>query len=203
MTWTSRTAALAAALCFSCGGEERPASAETEADAPGARAPGDTAAAPGPFCSAAALDPWLPAQPELPAPVAETRAAIARAAVACDYAGLDSLALAGRPGFTHSLGDGGSPGEHWVRAEGAGENPLAMLVGSLALPWIRQEYGDEPRAVYVWPSAFRDEPTEADWAALKDLYSAEEVQAYREIGFIGWRAGIAEDGDWRFFLAGD
>lgn len=196
MRWTIPAAALAAALfTTACGGEEPAA----EADAMDTVAPATGALPEAPaLCSAASLDPALPAEPGLPTAVAATRAAIARAAVACDWAALDSLA---GPGFTYSFGDGGGPTEHWRAAESEGGTPLWFLVRTLALPWIVEE--SAAGTLYAWPSAHADEPTEEDWAALEGVYPADEIEAYREIGFIGWRAGIAGDGEWRFFVAGD
>ncbi|HUP20978.1 MAG TPA: hypothetical protein VM778_13650 [Gemmatimonadota bacterium] len=198
MKWTIPAAALAAALSMPACGAEEPA---VEAGSTDTVAAADTLIAVPAICSAASLDPALPAEPELPMAVAATRAAIAHAAVACDYAALDSIAAS--PDFTYSFGDGLSAGEFWREAEDQGEKPLWMLVRSLALPWIREQDPPEDLPLYIWPSAYRLEPTEEDWAALEGVYSIEEIEAYRDIGFIGWRAGIAEDGEWRFFVAGD
>lgn len=78
-----------------------------------------------------------------------------------------------------------------------------MLVRTLALPGTVEEY--EPGApIHVWPSAYSENATAADWAALEPLYPAEDLELFRDFGgFIGWRAGIARNGDWRFYVAGD
>jgi len=157
-----------------------------------------------PACSAAELDPHAPEQAGLPPAVAEMRRAIVRAAVACDYDRLESLALQGGAAFTYSFGDDARPAEYWRENEAAGEDPIAMLVRTLALPWARETLDIEPFVYYVWPSAYLIESSDEDWAALGALYSPEEIDLFRDYGsFIGWRVGITETGDWRFFVAGD
>ncbi len=195
MKWIRPSAALTAALvALACGGNDTASRAGAPDTTRAAAAPADTAPPPV-YCSASTLEAEPPPQPGLPEAVAATRAAVVRAAVACDYAALDSLAA---DGFTYSFGNGASPGEFWRDAEAEDGQPLRYLVQTLALPWFRPD-----SSLYIWPSVFTDEPTEEDWAVLEGIYSADEIAAYREIGFIGWRAGITPDGEWSFFVAGD
>lgn len=185
---------------LACGGGD----AEPDDAAPDTAAAGDSVALETPSCSAAGLDPLQPELAGLPPAVAEMRRAILRAAEACDYAKLEELALAGGETFIYSFGNGGSPAEYWRGAEAAGENAMAMLVRTLALPYARETFDIEPYLLYVWPSAYLVESSEEDWAALAELYSPEEIELFEEYGsFIGWRVGITETGDWRFFVAGD
>jgi hypothetical protein len=188
--------------------------AEPDNAAPDTVAARDTVALETPSCSAAGLDPNLPVrassdslQPEsapLPPAVAEMRRAILRAAVACDYAKLEELALAGGETFIYSFGNGTSPAEYWREAEAAGENAMAMLVRTLGLPYSRETLDIDPFVLYIWPSAYLVESGEEDWTALAELYSPEDIELFKEYGsFIGWRVGLTETGDWRFFVAGD
>lgn len=155
-------------------------------------------------CSAAGVDPSPARLERLPSAVAAMRDSILEAAIACDYGRLEALALAGGPIFVYSFGVVGRPADHWRELEAGGEEPMAMLVRTLSLPWARETLEVEPHVYYVWPSAYLIEATPADWRALERLYTAEELEAMREYGgFIGWRAGITETGDWRFFVAGD
>jgi len=193
---------IAAALAAGCGGGQDREAGPGEPDTLAA----ETAAiaVETVTCSAAGLDPAAPEQAGLPPAVAETRRAIVRAAVACDYDGLESLALRGGAAFTYSFGDDARPAQYWRENEAAGESPMAMLVRTLSLPWARETLEIEPYVYYVWPSAYLIESTDEDWAALAGLYSAEEIETMRDYGsFIGWRVGITETGDWRFFVAGD
>jgi hypothetical protein len=152
-----------------------------------------------PTCSAAELEPDESDPPGLPAPVGEMRRGILRAAVACDYERLEALAFEGGTTFAHSFGGDSTPAAYWRALEEHGEEPLAMLVRTLALPFAREESD-----VYVWPSAATDQATGFDWMALERLYSDEEIATFINYGsFLGWRVGITEGGDWQFFVAGD
>ncbi len=135
---------------------------------------------------------------ELPGPVAETRREIMEAAAAGDVQRLVELALAGRDSFSYSFGGSNPPSpdelrEAWVT--------LPPLVEVLQLPHGTLE---SEEIIYVWPSAAAGNPTEEDWAALSGLYSEEEIAQMRQFGgYIGFRVGITEDGDWIFAVAGD
>lgn len=196
---------------LSCGGGDAGQPDDAEPDTVAAS---DTVALETPSCSAAGLDPNLPVrassdslQPEpaaLPPAVAEMRRAILRAAVACDYARLEELALAGGDVFIYSFGNGGSPAEYWREGESRGEEAMAMMVRTLGLPYSRETLDIDPYVLYIWPSAYLVESGEEDWTALAELYSPEDIELFKEYGsFIGWRVGITETGDWRFFVAGD
>jgi hypothetical protein len=186
---------------LACGGGD---AGQPDAAEPDTVAGRDTVALETPSCSAAGLDPHQAEPAGLPPPVAEMRRAILRAAVACDYTRLEELALAGEDTFIYSFGADSQPAEHWRDLEASGQRPMAMLVGTLALPFSREIFDIEPYLLYVWPSAYLVESTDEDWAALAELYSPEELELFREYGsFIGWRVGLTETGDWRFFVAGD
>jgi hypothetical protein len=163
----------------------------------------DTGDAPtGPTCSASGLSAALETPDGLPDAVAQTRLAIAEAAVRCDYEALEAIALADGE-FVRSFADDETPdpGEAaraWGEAEGSGEPILATLVELLRLPHATRG------ADYVWPSAFADEPKDADWRALEAMYTQEEIEGFKDFGgYVGLRVGISPDGEWRYFVAGD
>ena len=190
-------ALLASLLTAGCGGGDTPAAPK---DRTGPRTV--TEPFPGlgrPRCSAGGLSADLAAQ-ELPSPVADMRARIARAAVDCDYDALERLGRARGESFEFSYGAARSAARYWRTLEASGEPVMAALVKVLSLPFARARSG-----VYVWPSAHREHPNEADWKALRRLYSPAEIERMREAGtgYLGWRVGIAGDGDWQFFIAGD
>jgi hypothetical protein len=148
-------------------------------------------------CSAAGLSADLPADPALPAAVADVRSEVAAAAVACDYDRLQELGLA-QDGFTYSYGGETSAADHWAGAEERGEEVMRILVETL-----RQD-GHLYQGNWVWPSAYADRPTAADWEALSGLYPADRLTSWREQGqFLGYRVGISPAGDWLFYVAGD
>ena len=153
-------------------------------------------------CSAASLSATLPKQ-KLPPAVARVRARIAAAAVACDYAKLQKIALEKGKGFKFSYGSETSAIAYWRKLESQHrDKPLARLVKILAIPFTRNE-----TKAYAWPSAYTNKPTAADWNALvkKGVYSRTQVNTMRKGGnvYYGYRTAITRTGDWQFFVAGD
>jgi hypothetical protein len=198
MTWPYRPPllliAIAAALA-ACRGSD-------DSDGDG-RIVGDSTGVGQSTCSAATLRPLAESE-GLPPAVAATRRAILEAAVSCDFDRLESLALEGTTAFAYGSEDSLGPAAHWRALEAVGEEPIARLVRILDLPWARETYELEPRVSYLWPSAFRDGATGFDLMALEGHYSGEEIARFIEQGsYTGARAGITEEGDWWFFIAGD
>ena len=153
-------------------------------------------------CSAAGLS--MPSDQEgLPTPVAQTRRAVATAAIACDYDTLEALA---GPGLTTSFGGGGF--DNIPRWEEEGTYPaLQLLVELFDTPFATQEFEDLPR-YYVWTSASVydtwEEIPPADLEALLTVYTQEELDQHSGFGsYALWRIGITENGQWQFFVAGD
>lgn len=148
-------------------------------------------------------------QPELPRPVAETRARIVDRAVACDFEGLAQIADEGEGAFTYSFGETGNPAEFWRRQEQEsrpGPQPTRYLVGLLNRPFDTREV--EGRTHYLWPSAFAydswEEVPDEDRDALKPLYTEVNFRGFERFGgYIGYRIGFDADGNWLFFVAGD
>jgi hypothetical protein len=153
-------------------------------------------------CSASGLSATLPKQ-ALPAAVAKVRARIAAAAVECDYAKLQRIALERGKGFTFSYGGEHSAAAYWRKLETThADRPLARLVRILRLPVTRNETGS-----FAWPSAYTDKPTAADWNALVrgGVYTRAQAERMRKSGnvYLGYRTAITRTGDWQFFVAGD
>ncbi len=154
----------------------------------------------GTACSAQGLSPTpSPAQPPLPPAVDSMRRRIVAAAVACDYAALGALADEQGKGLRFSFGPDMDVTHFWrMQEQEHGEPVLARLVKILSLPYTKQ--GE----LYVWPSAFRENATAQDFAALKGLYPDEQLQAMqRELSYLGLRAAITGTGDWQFAVSGD
>ena len=136
----------------------------------------------------------------LPATVEQTRAALLEAAESGDYE-------AQRPfisdSFEYTFGSPveGGPIAYWQGLEAeTDERPLESLAAILTLPYVLS------RGYYVWPWAYTVE-------TAGDL-SEHEVELLAPLGplsglfpagsgYFGWRAGIAPDGTWAFFVAGD
>jgi hypothetical protein len=158
--------------------------------------------APAADCSAAGL-PKPNDQDGVPAPVAEARQAMAAAAIACDYE-----ALAAWAGLDLNTSFGGGGFDNIPMWEEEGTYPaLELLVKLFGTPFVVQNFEDSP-PYYVWPSAFIydswDEIPATDLEALLSIYTQEDLDQYAEFGsYALWRIGITEDGEWKFFVAGD
>jgi hypothetical protein len=152
-------------------------------------------------CSAAGLAEPAP-QDGLSDAAQATRAAIARAAIDCDWEAL--LGLTGDQ-FSASFG-GSSAADLWPTEEANDEEPLRYLVELLSRPYAPSEIG-VPGILFTWPSAFQGEwnqISDADKEALRPLYGDDDFAVFGNFGaYIGYRVGIAEDGTWQFFIAGD
>jgi hypothetical protein len=137
----------------------------------------------------------------LPAQVEETRAALLEAARSGDYEALRPLVPA--DGFEYTFGspvDGG-PIAYWQELERTTrERPLETLAALLEMPYVLT------RGTYVWPWAFTVE-SEVDLSPHERELLA-PVRGLNETivegtGYVGWRTGIAPNGAWTFFVAGD
>lgn len=132
----------------------------------------------------------------LPAPVAETHAALLAAAESGDYEQLRPL-LPEEFSYTFGTPVEGGPIAYWQQVEAeSGESPIDRLAEVLRLPYTLYA------GTYVWPFAYdkqRNELTGYERRLLGDL----AVYSGAGSGYLGWRAGIDPDGTWRFFIAGD
>lgn len=142
----------------------------------------------------------------LPGPVAETYTAIIEALLNCDFEELGRLASDGERDFTYSFGGSEDPAGFW-----SGQTPDSETIQFLAAIMLKSfgatedAFGtDEPIDLYFWPAVFGPDPTDEQWDEVRDLYSDEEIDQMKDFGgYIGLRSGIAEDGEWMFFVAGD
>ena len=136
----------------------------------------------------------------LPAAVEETRAALLEAAESGDYEELRDLVPSS--GFEYTFGSPveGGPIAYWQELERTtDERPLETLAAILKLPYVLS------RGYYVWPWAYATtsaedlSPHERELLAPLGPLDSLVVEG---TGYLGWRAGIAPDGSWTFFVAG-
>jgi hypothetical protein len=136
----------------------------------------------------------------LPAAVEQARAALVEAAETGDSEALTPY-IPENFRYTFGVpGAGGAPA-YWQELERTtGERPLEILAAILKMPYVLS------RGYYVWPWAYTLESS--------DDLSPHEVELLARlgppgrffpegVGYLGWRAGIAPDGTWTFFVAGD
>jgi hypothetical protein len=121
-----------------------------------------------------------------------------------DFETLEALIPA--DGFTYTYGqphpDG--PVAYWLQLEQSGEDrPFTILRELLELPFTQVE------DLYVWPFAYDRDPAELteeerDQLAAAGAATRGQLAQMEQAGnYLGWRTGIAADGTWRFFVAGD
>jgi hypothetical protein len=134
----------------------------------------------------------------LPPAVEDTRLLIFKLAASCDLAGLADLAVA--DGTVFSYGGETDPLRSWIRSA---RNGFDVMV------WIVRLFNSVPAVdkvgTYAWP-AVHATGSEEDWQELSGILTSaefEQYSQYRDSGWLGLRIGIAEDGTWRYVVAGD
>jgi hypothetical protein len=157
-------------------------------------------------CSAASLrSDTVPGFPGLPGPAAETATTLLAAALDCDAEPL--IALNEEDGTSTNFG-GRTPEEFWT-LPGAEEHQ--DVYANLAVLLTRVDFAEVPgseetQPMYVWPRLQAGENSDAAWQEVVDvgLVTQEQADQMRAgEGYLGPRLGIAEDGTWMFFIAGD
>ena len=147
-------------------------------------------------CSPMELPPVSPQG--LPQAVEDKRSLIFQMAAACDLEGLAEIALADGTAFT--FGGETDPLRSWVRSARNGFDVMVWIVRLFnAVPAV-DEVG-----TYAWPAVHATNSDE-DWQLLSGILTAaefEQYSQYRDSGWLGLRIGIAEDGTWRYVVAGD
>ncbi len=147
----------------------------------------------------------------LPEAADDTALAIREWAELGDLDGLARLAVDDEGRFTGSFGESFSTPEElvafWRTQDDEGEDVAGTIVALIDLPdWYETTGTDEAGneiAIYVTPR-FMHEPTDENRALLEQALGPERVEASIVDGqWLGWRLGIAEDGNWQFFVAGD
>jgi len=148
-----------------------------------------------------------PEQEGLPHDVGVTRQRIWQAATARDFGALQALMP---DGFRSSFGDENGPEAAVAMLRGMeqrGEDPFGLILRLLAVPYGTQDPEGGP-AYYAWPRPFTIEPsrwTNEDIDIMRGLGATDaDIAGYREFGgYIGWRIGIRENGQWEYLIRGD
>lgn len=87
-----------------------------------------------------------------------------------------------------------------------GPDPMRYLAVLLKRPYESREVGGATQ--YLWPAAFTYESWDAvpqeQKEALRPLYNEVNFSEFDRFGgYLGYRVGINDSGDWLFFVAGD
>lgn len=144
----------------------------------------------------------------LPAPVAAKRARLLEAARSGDLEKLVAVMQSNETAPIFTFGEEKNPLAYWRSnyPDSAGMEVLAILTDILEAGFVHIDKGT-PQEMYVWPY-FAFTP-------LKSLTPQQKVELFRivtgsdykemnEFGaYIFYRLGIAPDGTWHFFVAGD
>lgn len=145
---------------------------------------------------------------ELPQPVRDTRRKLIEAARSGDLEQLRAQMNAQPEAPSVSLGDPGDPIEYLkaLSSDADGREILAILLEVLESGFVNVEPGTE-NELYVWPY-FAQVPLEtltpSQLVELFTLLTAADYEDMRSYGsYTFFRVGIAPDGRWLFFLAGD
>ena len=143
-----------------------------------------------------------PASSGLPKAVEASRAALFAAAEGGDYDAVEAL-LPTDGGFRYTFGGPveGGPIAYWQELERTtDERPLETLAAILRMPYTLSG------GYYFWPFAYDvagvDDLTAHERKLLASLGSLDRLFV-EGTGYLGWRAGIAPDGTWSFYVAGD
>lgn len=146
----------------------------------------------------------VPPQIGLPAPVARKRAEIWEAAKGGDYE--EVARLVDPEGFEYTFGGAvaGGPAAYWRQVDQTtDERPIETLAKILELPFAQQPESK----LYVWPFAFTRKASTLSPDEKEQLVEAigeETMRGYEQLdSYLGYRAGIDEDGNWVFYVAGD
>jgi hypothetical protein len=144
----------------------------------------------------------------MPDLVRETRRKLIEAAKSGDIEKLRALMQAQAEPPSVSFGDPGDPIEYLkaLAADGEGREILAILLEVLETGFVHAGVGKEEE-LYVWPY-FAQYPIDAltpeQIVELFTLLTAADYEDMKSYGsYTFFRVGIAPDGRWLFFLAGD
>lgn len=142
----------------------------------------------------------------LPEAVRKTRDEILAAARAGDIAKVATIVKANQTVI--SFGGDTDAAEFWKKTfpDSDGAEVLATLIEVLEMPLVHLDKGNA-QEMFVWPYFHAmplDKLTPAQRVELFRLVTAYDFREMRKFGSYNFfRAGIAPDGKWQFFVAGD
>lgn len=144
----------------------------------------------------------------LPEKVRKTRERILEAARTGDLNKVVTVMQTNEMMPVFSFGGGGDPVEYWKSnyPDSEGLEVLGILVDILEMPFVHLDRGT-PQEMYVWPYFYGiplNQLTPEQKVELFRIVTGSDWREMQEFGaYIFFRVGIAPDGVWHFFVAGD
>ena len=130
----------------------------------------------------------------LPDAVEETRRGLLEAAESGEVEALEPF-VTDRLSYTFGAPVEGGAIEYLRRLEAEGQDPLGTLAKLLQLPYTLAQGN------YVWPWVYSVQAT--DLTDYEKQLLGEFADDFAGTTYLGYRVGIAPDGTWIFFVAGD
>ena len=130
----------------------------------------------------------------LPDAVEETRRGLLEAAESGDVEALEPF-VTDRLSYTFGEPVEGGAIEYFKQLEAEGQDPLGTLAKLLQLPYTLAQGN------YVWPWVYTVPAT--DLTDYEKQLLGEFADDFAGTTYLGYRVGIAPDGTWIFFVAGD
>lgn len=145
----------------------------------------------------------------LPDPVRNMRDRILEAALSGDIEKLRVVVQSNEMPPVFSFGEGGADPLTVMKEQsndGEGREVMAILAEVLEAGYVHVDKGT-PQEMYLWPYFARypiNDLTPAQTVELFKLVTSYEYSEMKEFGAYNfYRVGIAPDGTWHFFVAGD
>ena len=145
---------------------------------------------------------------KLPTPVRRLREQIIEAALSGDIERLRPIFEANEELPAITFNEPGDPIDQLLSLSGdpEGREILAILVEVLEAGYVHVDVGT-PDEVYVWPYFARFPPDRLTGPQMVELFMLLTAGDYEDMKIFGayqfYRVGIAPNGVWRYFLAGD
>ena len=130
----------------------------------------------------------------LPDEVEATRRGLLEAAQSGDVEALEPF-VTDRLSYTFGEPVEGGAIEYFRQLEAQGEDPLGTLAKLLQLPYTLAQGN------YVWPWVYTVQAS--DLTDYEKQLLGEFADDFADQTYLGYRVGIAPDGTWIFFVAGD
>lgn len=199
--------AVVAMVAAGCGGTKAASTTTAKAKAPASATKAEAKI--DPKCSGSGVTATYVSDASLAPAVEKTRQALFTAAIACDYATLNTLLKPAGENFIFTLGTDTDAIKMWKGLESSGQQPMRILAQLLTMKpgtLLEGPAGAQVKNT-VWPSVYASTSASAQqWTELAQsgVFTKSEVATMRAQGqYTNYRVGIAPSGTWVYFVAGE